>query len=116
MTVTPDQAGDLLPGTTPGPWMMHRDVPEDFIRVTGDDLKDIAANGVVEDADARLIAAAPDLAQTVAGMTEEWGVRFPDASEWWPGGDSEKTVRAAKLANNVRFICRLVSATAVIED
>lgn len=91
MNITPDQARALLDGATPGPWTMHRYVPEDFIRVTGEDLKDIAANGVVEDGDARIIAAAPDLAQTIAGMNEEWGVArsnalFPVREEGHPMG------------------------------
>ncbi|WP_291475715.1 hypothetical protein [Corynebacterium sp.] len=83
MNITPEQARALLDGATPGPWTMHRYVPEDFIRVTGQDLKDIAANGVVEDGDARIIAAAPDLAQTIAKQTWEWGVQDAYGDTAW---------------------------------
>lgn len=118
MVVTPDQARELLDGTTPGPWEALFD--NEAIET---DTSTVLCNtdGAVEwgrniEHDVPLAAASPDLAQTIAGMTEEWGVRFPDGSEWWPGGDSEKTVYAAKLTRHVRFIRRLVSVPVVIGE
>lgn len=68
MNITPDQAGDLLPGITPGPWEIHPDhgtVEPDVIGGEG-------CRFEASDTDLDLIAAAPDLAQTIAGMTEQW--------------------------------------------
>ena len=121
MTVTPDQANHLVQRATGGPWYVHTDPddPDGTYIYNDPGHMCVAIEPLGSDyrpADLDLIAAAPDLAQTIAGMRWEWGVRFPDASEWWPGGDSEKTVCAAKLARHVRFICRLVSAPVVIGE
>lgn len=128
MTITPDQARELLDGATPGPWTMHRYIPEDFIRVTGEDLKDIADNGIVEDGDAHLIAAAPDLAQAIAGMTEEWGVErdrpgtaYIDGTVArliaWFGDEASARKACAMLprGGNPRLVSRLVGPVEVVE-
>ena len=126
MTITPDQARELLDRATPGPWIMHRYVPEDYIRVTGEDLKDIADNGVVEDGDAHLIAAAPDLAQTIAGMRweyavemmeEEWevvGLYGPD-EPWGSEADARGAMKAWRSPRPIRLVRRLVGPVEVTE-
>lgn len=128
--ITPDEARDLLDGTTPGPWTMHRPCPEDFIRVTGEDLKDIADNGIVEDADARLIAAAPELAQAIAGMQVEYTVEYSqDAGETWHSmrrniqtrESAEETLLIASYPTTsnqrlrYRIVQRLISTPEVID-
>lgn len=125
MTITPDQARELLDRATPGPWIMHRYVPEDYIRVTGEDLKDIADNGVVEDGDAHLIAAAPDLAQTIAGMREEWAVEMHhDVDDTWRQyttwvatreGASQHLTADLGWARQYRLVRRLVGPVEVAE-
>jgi hypothetical protein len=84
MTITPDQADRLKKNATSGPWTAYREYPEYFMQVYSDkDKSGITDNGVVEDADAALIAAAPDLAQTIAGMEWEWGVLRPWGETSW---------------------------------
>lgn len=77
MNITPDQARELLDGASDGPWE-HGDVPgpgEDPIRAT--EVYQPGEPGAIayvqpNTADVKLIAAASDLAQTIAGMTEQW--------------------------------------------
>ncbi|WP_312800938.1 hypothetical protein [Corynebacterium variabile] len=83
MNITPDQARELLDGATPGPWMLnpHGCIlvddgtddppgPHGFIGTMYRNDPDDTANG-------ELMAAAPDLAQTIAGMEWEYGLRQP---------------------------------------
>ena len=88
MTITPDQARELLYGATPGPWGRTG-----MGALTDTDGKVLVhdPDGNMDDSDANLAAAAPDLAQTIAGMTEEWGVSranalFPVREEEHPMG------------------------------
>ena len=70
---TPDEARALLDGTTPGPWHVNP-------RHSGDGLPpDEVARA---EADAALIAAAPALAATIAGMREEWGAERQIRGRW----------------------------------
>lgn len=86
MNITPDQARELLNGATPGPWVKRRDRDGDQLPVvvstTRGDRHHImtaepAASPERQQADTTLIAAAPDLAQTIAGMEWEYGLRQP---------------------------------------
>ena len=83
--MTPDKAGDLLAGTTPGPWEWRegKDQNGEFVALCGPDGADalrtwdgdLYASGVHGTyADKALTAAAPTLAAMIAGMREEWGV------------------------------------------
>lgn len=80
MTITPDQADRLKQAATPGPWVKRRDLDGNPLPVVvstsrGDRhhimTADPAASPERKQADTDLIAAAPDLAQTIAGMSEE---------------------------------------------
>lgn len=73
--MTPDEARDLLDGTTPGPWEV--DESEHHVWAIGP--IDGSANGselCCQITDARLAAHAPALAAMIAGMHEEWGVLY----------------------------------------
>lgn len=70
MTITHERAKTLLDGATPRPWRpdgngVVRDIPRDEDLMTSDDIADC------READAPLIAAAPDLARTVIDQAEE---------------------------------------------
>ena len=97
MTITPDQARALLDGATPGPWEWRkhgfRGSGRDFdslgpsaecCALETQDAEDYASWVVADDEDKALIAAAPDLAQTVAGMEWQWSVErlTEDGSLW----------------------------------
>ena len=87
MTITPDQARELLDGATPGPWRALHDqwededgTPcEDFYVLGGPDgilhTEDFDPDTHNPVANTALAAAAPDLAQTIAGMTVEYAVQ-----------------------------------------
>lgn len=86
MTITPDQARELLDGTTPGPWKIEEydGWPEDGggICLDGPDMDSAR--------DLWLAAAAPDLAQTVIDQgkrieeleKQNAALRATDTSEW----------------------------------
>ena len=80
--MTPEEARNLLKHTTPGPWEVSSSRS-----VVGINIMMYSASPETERqrADTALIAAAPDMAATLAGMHEEWGVRWPadDISPEW---------------------------------
>ena len=97
---------------------VHPDFAEDAARA-------LAAEGY--------LAAAPDIAHTIAGMTEEWGVEadgnalFPINEEWHPNGEYFTECRAgadairdrmAKLNRHIhyRIVRRLVGPLEVIDS
>ena len=84
MTIAPDQAAELLAGTTPGPWVKRRDrdggqLPVVVSTPRGDRHHIMTAEPACSEeraqADTGLIAAAPALAQTIAGMTAQYAVQ-----------------------------------------
>ena len=84
MTITPDQAQTLLDGATPGPWKKRRDrdgTPIAVVVSAGPTDRhhimtaEPACSEERAQADTGLIAAAPDLAQTIAGMTAQYAVQ-----------------------------------------
>ena len=106
MTITPDQARKLLDGATPGPWVKRCDQDGNPLPVVvstsrGDRhhimTADPAASPARQQADTDLIAAAPDLAQTVidqakrieeleaqlAGVQWEYGVEQATGTTQW---------------------------------
>ncbi|WP_288891197.1 hypothetical protein [uncultured Corynebacterium sp.] len=76
--MTPEEARKLLDGTTPGPWEPHQKHHKVLVNnrqqfavcaMPGDEPEDYA--------NFNLIAAAPDMAATIAGMRPEYGVQIP---------------------------------------
>lgn len=131
MTITPDQARELLDGATPGPWEALFD--NEAIET---DASTVLCNtdGAVEwgrntEHDVPLAAAAPELAQTIAGMRWEYGVEQHtlDNPHWHTaipydrGFDQDKctqlaeTFRANNPHNKYRIVRRLVSKPEVID-
>lgn len=102
MTITPDQAQNLLDGATPGPWVWQTNEYDsrnaggpnrdyDSLGPKGgkpaletQDGEDYASWVNISEADKELIAAAPDMAQTIAGMEWQWSVErlTEDGSLW----------------------------------
>lgn len=89
--MTPDEARDLLDGTTPGPWVRRRDAdgnPTPVVVSAGPTDRhhimtaEPAASPERQQADTRLIAAAPGLAAMIAGMRAEYAVEHQHT----PGG------------------------------
>ena len=82
--MTPDKAGDLLDGTTPGPWFFDDDMAGRMHKIgpivpAGTELECTTD-------DAALAAHAPDMAHMIANMREEWRVEFQavDDRKWYP--------------------------------
>ena len=119
MTITPDQAQTLLDGATPGPWgrtqMGALTDTDGKVLVHGPD-------GNMDDGDANLAAAAPDLAQTIAGMRWEyaletlWGTGHDWAvtTGWFPTPE-RAWADLALDTGPTRIVRRLVSETEVID-
>ena len=70
MTPTPDPR-ELLKGTTPGPWSIFPDERTAIVSQQGRQVASVIGYKRETDADARLIAAAPDLARRLA-EAEAW--------------------------------------------
>lgn len=80
MTITPDQARALLDGATPGPWCLREtDVLMNarafHIRKVGQPGIRVSATTYGHNDDPELIAAAPDMAETIAGMRWQYGAQ-----------------------------------------
>ena len=135
MTIAPDQARELLDGATPGPWDAY-DPGDNSARLYGlhDEriVKHVrpqeSAGSYMDRADGELAAAAPDLAQTIAGMTEEWGVErdrpgtaYIDGTvaRWitWVGDEARarKACVISPRVGNPRLVRRLVGPVEVTE-
>lgn len=133
MTITPDQADRMKRNATDGPWFVHTD-PDDvdgtFIH---DDLGHMCVAIEPRGSDYRpddleLAAAAPEMAETIAGMTEEWGVeRDLPWSAYIDGtvargitwiGDEARARKACVIpprGGNPRLVRRLVGPVEVID-
>lgn len=112
MTITPDQARELLDGATPGPWRSEYDneiIEADTSTVLYNTDGAVGWGHNIEH-DVPLASAAPDLAQTIAGMRWEYAVEHehspgswhlvtewgPEENPYQPGygpGDDERVVR-----------------------
>ena len=81
--ISPAWAQELLDGAQPGPWVYNRPIVE----TDGGRGQLTAADpeyGVIDEGDGPLVAAAPELAQTVAGMRYEYAVQVSnDGGESW---------------------------------
>ena len=71
MTITPDQADQWRQGATDGPWS----IDPDYGTVEPGVISGEGCRFEASDEDLALIAAAPDLAQTIAMMNTEYAVQ-----------------------------------------
>lgn len=121
MTITPDRADQWTQTATPGPWYVHTDPddPDGTFIYDEDGHMCIAVEPVGSDyreADLHLAAAAPDLAQTIAGMEWQWSVEKHDGHRWsrhggWVGPESIARLRLRKVREDgetARLVRRLV--------
>lgn len=137
MSITPEQARELLDGATPGPWRALHDqwededgTPcEDFYVLGGPDgilhTEDFDPDTHNPVANTTLAAAAPDLAQTIAALRWEYAVETMVEGEWediWDLWAAEKETRKeyADLIHDdedgdYRLVRRLVSPVEVVE-
>lgn len=110
MTITPDQARELLDGATPGPWWIH----PAYGTVEPDVISGEGCRFVATDEDLNLSAKAPGMAQTIAGMRWEYGVEQATGTTQWfrsrPMAEAHAEVRGA-----FRLVRRLVGPVEVIE-
>ena len=88
MNITPDQARALLDGATPGPWCLREtDVLMNarafHIRKVGQPGIRVRATTYGHNDDPELIAAAPDMAETIAEMQWEYGVEQATGTTRW---------------------------------
>lgn len=95
--MTPEEARELLKGTTPGPWGWCRnyrdeDGHEDDFMSLGNTEKTAIRTGDSSGhwsyvdgspSDLALCAAAPLLAETIAGMQAEYAVQVSSSGEWY---------------------------------
>ena len=126
MTITPGQARELLYGATPGPWRALHDrwedeygIPcEDFYVLGGPDgilhTEDFDPDTHNPAANTTLAAAAPDLAQTIAGMRWEYGVEQATGTTQWFRSRSMAEAHA-EVRGAFRLVRRLVSTLEVID-
>ena len=81
--MTPDKAGDLLAGATPGPWFFDDDMDGRMHKIgpivpAGTELECTTD-------DAALAAHAPDMAAMIAGMRAQYGVEVQRPNgDWLP--------------------------------
>lgn len=131
MTITPDQADRMKQAATSVPWTVHidsNDVDEIYIysddgnMCIGIDLR----GSYFTSHDLNLAAAAPDMAQTIAGMKWQWGVEQDTGSSnhdwrrWTQWFDTEKIARSAfefhsDCGNHPVLFRRLVSSPEVVD-
>ncbi|WP_052096417.1 hypothetical protein [Corynebacterium ulcerans] len=85
--MTPEEARELLKGTTPGPWYAISNTP--FVSIVEEDSEDGEIFDFPDDGedgpqpDHDLIAAAPVLAEIIAGMQAEYAVQVQSLSDNW---------------------------------
>lgn len=92
--MTPEQARQLLEGTTPGPWEHEGRQPyidsENFvIRQVGKPGVRIRGAAYGDTANIDLIAAAPGMAEMIAGMTAEYAVQVRRSDGWQYSRDED---------------------------
>ena len=98
------------PAWTPGPWSVHRSRRDTFMCVSA---PTITGGGSVctfpfagsdnRDANARLIAAAPDLAEAAASLIEAWDARTTGAQQIITGkSDAELQKQAMAAIDGLR--------------
>lgn len=90
MTITPDQADQWAQRATDGPWS----IDPDYGTVEPDVISGEGCRFEASDEDLALIAAAPDLARTIAGMRWEYAVEhLGHVSPWGSRESAEDDLR-----------------------
>ena len=133
MTITPDQALELLDGATPGPWRALHDQwededgtrCEDFYVLGGTDgilyTEDFDPDTHNPVANTTLASAAPDLAQTIAGMRWQYGAQCgSDNLLIWRVRQEDAESLVASMSRiypegSCRLVRRLVGPVEVVE-
>ncbi|WP_312802430.1 hypothetical protein [Corynebacterium variabile] len=128
MTIAPDQASELLDGAKPGPWYVHADQDVTDGTFIYDDTGNMCiavepSGSDYREADLLLAAAAPDLAQTIAGMRWQWGLErdYRSGTEtdtvWFSSEDEarEDLSNPHRQHGNPRLVRRLVGPAEVAE-
>lgn len=116
--MTPEEARQLLDGTTPGPWEQEGRPPhincENFvIRQVGKPGVRIRGAAYGDTANIDLITSAPDMAAMIADMKPEYTVQIP-GGELVIGFSSYETAREHRDAwrrdgYNANIVCRYVT-------
>ena len=134
-SISPERARELLDTASPGPWRVIDEYPDGVRRPDDSCLIHTPSGeymGIMHGKDATLTAAAPDLAETIAGMTYEYTVyvylgekhiiqwSFEEDShvgEWTDDLDKAEYVRDAliKEGRRARLVRRLVTDVEVVE-
>ena len=96
--MTPEEARALLDGTTPGQWELSSSRSVVGIDIVMYDGKEMERQNVA--------LAAPVLAETIAGMREEWGVSYRldhenEARTTWGWETREDAERSMRLMSRV---------------
>lgn len=113
MTITPDQAMSFAEeATLKVETLTHIEKDQVFYSLVSDDGHTVATD--LDRGDAELLAIAPDLAQTIAGMRWEYGVEQATGTTQWfrsrPMAEAHAEVRGA-----FRLVRRLVGPAEVVE-
>lgn len=123
MTITPDQARELLDGATPGPWEL-RDTDALMggrafhLRQSGKPGIRASVTTYGHNDDPELLAAAPDLAQTIAAQKWEYGVEYLGRVTHWGSREFAENDLEEYLEVGVflaRLVRRLVGPAEVID-
>lgn len=124
--ITPDQADQWAQTATDGPWYVHTD-PDDpdetYIYDETGNMCIVAdpAGSAYLAADLALAAAAPDLAQTIAGMRWEWRCEadfdgtWAGLTTWESSPDYARATMQRRHRYPVRLVRRLVGPGEVTE-
>lgn len=112
MNITPEQARKWRDDARPGPWYAHTnpDDPDETFIYDEDGHMCIAvepAGSDYREADLHLAAAAPDLAQTIAAQTWEYGVEYLGRVTHWGSREFAENDLEEYLEVGV-FLARLV--------
>ena len=133
--MTPEQIHELLDNATPGPWEARATYDDGTPRP--DTTREMRAGdqylGIMHAPDADLAAAAPDLAELVAGMHYEYAVQHdrygewlyettrhattkdPTLAMWWDDvEDARDEARTCYNGCNTRIVRRLVGESEVV--
>lgn len=90
--MTPENARELLDGTTPAPWEVEESLNGNWAVWVDDGY----VQGDIDEQDAILIAAAPELAKTIAGLRYEYAVQLKHGDGWITSRHHTPTVEVAK--------------------
>lgn len=126
MTITPDQADHWTQTATPGQWYVHTAPGDPDGTFIYDDTGNMCiavepAGSDYLEADLDLAAAAPELAQTIAGMTEQWRCEANFAGTWaglttWESSpDYARATMQRRHRYPTRLVRRLVGPVEVVE-